>query len=178
MCNDNPHPAALEAPVSAASLHAGEQAWVDWTPTVKKFYVVRPPEGEVMPFYIARCIAVDRAIPEDEVEETQGAWVQFWGPKKWVDARINPEEQKKIASTLDYLTEPYVAEIPIPRRIPGNLTFLDKKCFQYETAMTGTGNRKTISNVRENRNKIKGWVAQWEGGEDMESSDSESNDDI
>ena len=177
--NDDPYPAAIEPPVAVVrSLNEGEQSWVDWTPTLKKFYVVRPPEGEVMPFYIARCIKVDRALPEGEVEEKDGAWVQFWSPKKWVAANRNPEEQNKIAATLDYLQETYVAEIPIPRLLPGNLTFLDKKCFQYETAMTGTGNSKTISNVRNNRNKIKGWAERWKAGEDMDSSDSEPGDEI
>ena len=178
--NDNPYPAAIQPPVAAATLqqlNSGEQQWAQWNPTENKFYVVRPPEDDPAPFYIARCIQIDRALQEGEMEESDGAWVQFWAPKKWVAAVKNPEEQTRIANTLDYLTEAYVAEIPLPRILPGKLTFLDKKCFQYETAMTGAANStsKTISNSGNNRNRIKGWAERWKGGEDMSSSDSDSD---
>ena len=161
-------PCADDAP----PLNEDDQQWVDWTPTVNSFYIVRTPaDDEVTPFYLVRCIKLARELQIGADEVTDGAWVQFWAPKIWIDARKDPDQQAELSKTLDYYSEPYQAEIPVPRKLPGDLTFLDKKCFQVETAMTGRINTKTISNVRNNRNKIRGWASRWEGGVDAESSD-------
>ena len=155
-----------------APLNEDDRQWADWNPTENSFYVVRPPDDdEVTPFYLVRCIKLDHKLQIGADEITDGAWVQFWAPKKWLQAGKDPKQQADLSKTLDYLSEPYQAEIPVPKKLPGNLTFLDKKCFQVETRMTGQGNTKTISNVGHNRNKIRGWASRWKGGADVESSD-------